>query len=160
MLLPAITNETKNIILSKWLTHIKEVTRKNNGKVPYGLVFKVVKDNSDVAPWLTRDILNHHLKKHKKALALNTSLLLVAVSPSPPPANFSLSVSPENDIPCDYSDLLPLISLDSLSEDESDDENKKSPPLFRPVSEKCGRPKGSTNQKRKLTEIEISAAKN
>ena len=66
MLLPAITNETKNIILSKWLTHIKEATRKNNGKVPYGLVSKVVKDNSDVSPWLTRDILNRHLKKHKK----------------------------------------------------------------------------------------------
>ena len=66
MILPDITNKTRNLILSKWLTHIKEASAKNNGKVPYGLVSKVVRDNSDVAPWLTRDILNHHLKKDKQ----------------------------------------------------------------------------------------------
>ena len=161
---PDLACETNNIIFSSWLIHIKEATRKNNGKVPYGLVSKVVKDNSDDAPWLTRDILNHHLKKHKTALVLNTSLLHVAVSPSCPPANITPSVSPANNIPCDYSDLPPLISLDSLSDEESDNESDnesdKSPPLFRLVSENCGRPRGSTANKRKLTEIALSAAKN
>ena len=193
MILTDIANETRNLILSKWLTHIKEASVKNNGKVPYGLVSKVVRDNSDFAPWLTRDIINHHLKKDKKALA-KTSLLPVSlppppavVSPYPIPANVSPSVSPANDIPCNipanvspsfntayvspsispandipynYSDLPPLILHFDESDDESDDEEKESPPLFRPVSENCGRPKGSTANKRQLTETALSAAKN
>ena len=53
--------------------------KRNKGKIPYGLAKKLVKENQDVAPWLTRDVLNHHLKNH---LSLQPSTSVVSVSPS------------------------------------------------------------------------------
>ena len=89
MILTDTANKKRNLILSKWLTHIKEASAENNGKMPYGIVSKLVRDNSDVAPWLIRDIISHHLKKDKNAYSIKTSLLPVAVSP--PLRWFSLS---------------------------------------------------------------------
>ena len=39
----------------------------NTGKIPYGFLRKIVEENKLVCPWITRDMVKHHLKKYHKS---------------------------------------------------------------------------------------------
>lgn len=57
----------------------------NNGKIPYGFLRKIVDENKLLCPWITRDMVKHHLKKHHKTG--------VEASGDAPPANQAFAAS-------------------------------------------------------------------
>ena len=120
---------------------------------PYDLVSKIVNDNRDVAPWLTRDILHWHLKN----LPLSPDASSPSLSPSASDSATSPHLSPsasasESTTSATSPHLTPSLSPTSIS--------SFSKPKFIQVSKETGRPKGSTEKKRKTMEIAVLAAKN
>ena len=67
------------LVINQLIHKITVEKHRHNVKIPYGLAKKLVKQNQDVAPWLTRDVLNHHLKNQ---LSLQPSPSVLFVSPS------------------------------------------------------------------------------
>ena len=59
MTLPKISKETRKVIIAELAKRIYAEKLKNNSRIPYGFVAKVIADHRDVAPWLTREILHH-----------------------------------------------------------------------------------------------------
>ena len=91
MTLTQIAKETRKVVVAELCKKIYAKKLENNGRVPYGYVAKVIKENCDVAPWLTRDILHCQLEEIEASppiplqqLILRASLVLYLQFLKPP----------------------------------------------------------------------------
>lgn len=134
MTLPQISKETRKVVIAELAKRIYAKKLKNNSSIPYGFVAKVIGDNREISPWLTPDILHYQLKKIEADSASDTSTTS-ATSTTSPCLSRSLSLS--------------RTSTFSFSK-----------PEFLQVSKETGRPKGSTDRKRKAMEIDVMATTN
>ena len=55
-----------HLVLSHIVQTLEMSRANNNGKIPYGFLRKIVEENKLLCPWITRDMVKHHLKKYHK----------------------------------------------------------------------------------------------
>ena len=65
------TKVIKKNILNTMCKAIHEVATKNKGKLPYGYMRLLVKENKKTCRWVTRDILNSAYTRYKKKILLD-----------------------------------------------------------------------------------------
>ena len=132
----SFAKKAKDAVLDKLCEQIILSKANNNGKIPYGLTAKIVKETKSVCPWLTRDhILNRMRSQDKKASSICTAII---------PFETNVAVAAASSI---CTAIIPVeTNIVVAAGDELDFLG--------------GRPLGTTNQKRKLDQMALIATRN
>ena len=60
-----VAKATKKCILDNLCNRI-DLKKEDNGRIPFGLVARLVESHKNVCPWLTRDAINNELRRRKR----------------------------------------------------------------------------------------------
>ena len=137
-----VTKAAKLGVLTELCNQIVQA-KAETGRIPYGLVSKLVSESKTTFPWITRNMINNHYRRIQQKTP--------EIAPLPPQE------------PCDEFENNPSLVSDSSenSEDTKDvTQTQPPPPIMTIQRARGGRAKGDTKDKRKKCADAIIAARN